>query len=595
MKNFKLLAALSCLGAALLFAPMSYGQQVVGAGSSALFPTMAIAAVSPDPITGTPAPCGNRIWTAGSAIASGKDNRGGIPLEGGNVWVAWDIDAAPTVVCAYLSVDSLVGQRLFYSQSGSGNATLELTAAATSTPGANRVSFITDTVLPGLPVAVFNIVNHAHFNVAFTDIRAEDGVFANTRAGCAPVPGDTSKQCMGYGLPIAPNPIKSSYSGASAQVVAYGISSPTATGTDPISGLSIPASITTSVGADPVVVIVNTSNAAAGHLGDSRVVNAPSHVLAAIYDGYLGGTASLAPSMLPSNAVLHVVEREPVSGTYNTFEWQNVRERDGSNGLSQEVGIPDPVPANQNCFVPGGFVPPAVVCQNPLNEPGSPAGFAFRTRAIGTGEMVNAISAATNPDSIGYAFWSLGTFGGKPNLRFLTLDGVDPLYSGYTVAAGGTNGLFPTCSGAFNLGTFACPPGTVLPNFANIINGGYRVWSVLRAITNTPAPAPVLGLIQAAQDQAHVNIPDFVPSVFCANAACSAKTVGVPVFRSHYAISGVTPNNGNNSSGAGCGAEAGGDMAGAIFTVQSDTEIYGVTGGGACPPAVPSFFLTYIQ
>src|ERR1700722_10652715 len=120
--------ALSLAGA-LTLASTSYAQapQVVAVGSSGVFTTITIAMVSGDPITGATT-CGTHVWTAGSGIASGIDARNGsIPAEGGNVAIVWDNDTTPTTVCAYLSVDSVVGQRLFLGQSASGNATLNLT------------------------------------------------------------------------------------------------------------------------------------------------------------------------------------------------------------------------------------------------------------------------------------------------------------------------------------------------------------------------------------------------------------------------------------------------------------------------------------
>src|ERR1700730_18499151 len=107
-------AALSLAGA-MCFASAANAQTVVlGAGSSALFPTVGIAAITPDPISGGGIPCGTHLWTGknGSvgATVNGIDPRAGTTAEPGNIWVAWDTGV--TIVCAYLSVDSLVGQRL---------------------------------------------------------------------------------------------------------------------------------------------------------------------------------------------------------------------------------------------------------------------------------------------------------------------------------------------------------------------------------------------------------------------------------------------------------------------------------------------------
>lgn len=594
--------ALSVAGAIFLFASASYAQltspQILAVGSSGIFTSAAIAMANGDPITGT-AMCGTHVWTAGSSIAQGIDARNGsIPAEGGNIAVVWDNDTTPTTVCAYLSVDSVVGQRLFLGQATTGNATLNLTAAATSTAGANKVSFLTDacggstTTCAGLPTAVYNILNGKHFNIAFTDIRPEDGQFAYGRAACNRS-GVTDVSCFGYGpLGGIGTAILSSYSQTSAQVVAYAIS-----GTDPFTGLTIPAFTTTNVGADPVVVFYNTTDTATGGLGNVLPTNITDDTASALWSGLIGLTDQLVGFSTSSGKVLHVVMREPVSGTYNTFEWQMIHSRDHHGGdFSQEY---DFGPTPNGCFTPPApatYAPPTVACANPANVAGAQGSSygGFRTRVIGTGEMVSAVNSANNPDSIGYAFWGLGTFGGKANLKYMTVDGADPIYPNYAT----NSGSFPNCTGAFNLGTFSCTGP--LPTFDNVKSGSYRVWSTIRAVVYQSYTAPSSGpsvyqLIQAAQDQAHTNIPDFVPSVYCANAGCSSTTVGMPSFRTHYPNSGFQANNGTTSPSTGyCASdqtapnciEEGGDMAGKPFYNIQDQEYFSLTGNE---------FLTWIQ
>src|SRR5579862_1610258 len=198
----KLCRGVLSLAGGLLFASTSYAQitspQVLAVGSSGVFTTVAIAMTQADPITGATM-CGSNVWTAGSSIAQGIDARNGsIPAEGGNIVVVWDNSTSPNTVCAYLSVDSVVGQRLFLGQAASGNATLNLTSAAETTAGANKVSFLKDTATTGLPSAVYSILNGKHFNVAFTDIRPEDGQYAYGRAACNRA-GTTDVSCFGYG------------------------------------------------------------------------------------------------------------------------------------------------------------------------------------------------------------------------------------------------------------------------------------------------------------------------------------------------------------------------------------------------------------
>jgi hypothetical protein len=577
-----LIAAFALVSAQSSFAQLT-SPQIVAEGSSGAFTSAVIAMVQADPIRGGGAYCGTHVWTGSSSIASAVDARNGsIPAEGGTVAIVWDVEPNPTTVCVYLSVDSVVGQRLFLGQSASGNATISLTSAALSTNGGNKVSYVKDDVAP-LPSDVYTIVNGAHFNVAFTDIRPEDGQYAYHRAACSLIPGDTSVQCMGYGPEGGiGTAVLSSYDSTKANVVAYSIN-----GSDPFTHIPIPAFTTQSLGASPIVVFVNTHNNGDGHFGGSNptFTNINSQILGNVYTGLINFTGDINPLAKPNTQIIFPSQREPVSGTYNTFEWQLVRARDGNSDNSQETGVD---PTMTGCLVPTGlYQPPSGgKCGNPLNWP-AVGNFAYRTRSIGTGQMVKAISSATNPDSIGYAFFGLGTFGNIANIKYLTLDGVDPIYGTYS------NGAFPNCTGYFNAApAFSCPSGSA-PTFANVVAGNYRVWSVLRAIYYSsyvvPASGPsVPGLITAAQDSAHASVPDFVPYRYCTSSSCDPVsgpfTSGLSVFRSHYGISGVVnEHNGNTAAGA----EAGGDMAGAIFTTSADQDLYNLTGS--------SEFLTYIQ
>ena len=73
--------------------------------------------------------------------------------------------------------------------------------------------------------------------------------------------------------------------------------------------------------------------------------------------------------------------------------------------------------------------------------------------------MVSAVNSTHGNNRLGYGFFSLGTFVASKagNTHYLALDGVDPLYPSYS----SSNGVFPTCTGAFNLGAFlprrGCP------------------------------------------------------------------------------------------------------------------------------------------
>jgi ABC-type phosphate transport system substrate-binding protein len=214
--------------------------------------------------------------------------------------------------------------------------------------------------------------------------------------------------------------------------------------------------------------------------------------------------------------------REPLSGTYNTMEFDVTRSLEVNSSQENNVTPPGDNPLNQH-YASGGS----------------------RQRAIGTGEMVTEVGAT--PDSLGYSFWGFGNFASVlTTTKYVTVDGVDPLRATYT------NGVFPSCSN---------PPCVGALTFPNIKNGSYPIWSLLRIVTVSPMPAGIQSLYNAALTEA-VQIPDFVPAT------------ALTVFRSHYNQSGV---NGSNGIVAGH-PEAGGDMGGAIFSKQADTDYFTDTG-----------------
>src|SRR5215472_1917281 len=228
MNRWKICSGLLAPAMAACFVPSVNAQSIpiVAVGSSALFPSAAIAAAVGDPVRGITTPlCGSRFWTGSASAIDARAplTTPNIPNEGGNLWVAWDNDTTPTIICAYLSVDSIVGQRLFFGQGSgtAGNATLSVPTSACTTAGANKVAFVWDTATTGLPVAVWNALQGGnspnvncsgsttsapvHFNVAFTDVRTEDAqIIGNSRVLCndanasAFFPPD-DKSCMGYG------------------------------------------------------------------------------------------------------------------------------------------------------------------------------------------------------------------------------------------------------------------------------------------------------------------------------------------------------------------------------------------------------------
>src|SRR5215472_3224486 len=354
MNRWKICSGLLAPAMAACFVPSVSAQSipVVAVGSSALFPSAAIAAAVGDPVRGIATPlCGSRFWTGTASAIDARTTltSPNIPTEGGNLWVAWDNDATPTIICAYLSVDSIVGQRLFFGQGSgtAGNATLSIPTSACSTAGANKIAFVWDTASSGIPIPVWNALMGGtntvtctnpptpagvHFNVAFTDVRSEDAQFVgNQRVLCtdsnpsAAFPPD-DKSCLGFNTGSGVNPgtaVSSSVSTSSAQAIFYA-----ASGTDPISGTAIPSSQEVNIGAQAAIIVVNTIDTSAAGLGtltsSGALTNVSSHTLSAVYAGNAVLTRDLVGgSGLPSN-VLHALEREAMSGTFTTFEWQVV-------------------------------------------------------------------------------------------------------------------------------------------------------------------------------------------------------------------------------------------------------------------------------
>ena len=589
--------------AGLVFSSAAFGSQVppavqpqiVALGSPTAFSNAVLSMISPDPITnpGGSAFCGSSVWSAGRLLASAIDGRSNqIPPEPGEVAVVWDNDTNPTSICVYLSVDAVVGQRLFFGQSSTGNAILSLRADSPTQPGANEVPYVRDlcsgstTGCAGLPQAVFSAVNGAHFNVALTELRPEDAQFAYTRAGC--YLDATSKTCLGY---VNDSILSSWDQSRFAKITAF-----SAYGTDPITGLPVPPFQTTTIGAEPIVVFYNTWDTNIDGLGSLLPSNANTHVLAGIFAGILGLNSHFDRDIPQGGQEkqLHIHQREPVSAAFNVFEWQVVRSRDGDTTLSQESGF-GPTPAA--CFNPPAgtssdpatYLPPSVVCANPMNVMGD--WNVPRTRAVGHDDELDAVSSPNIPNGLGYAFYSIGTFSLRDHIKYLTVDGVDPLY------ATPSGGNFPFCTGFFNsTPAFSCTGAT--PTFANIAVGNYRIWAVLRAITYSSYTPPATGpsipnWLQAAQDIAQSRVHDFLPFQYCANSSCSSTTLALPVFRSHYNISNAFANNGTAAgfvSAGGpatiAGVESGGDMAGSVFNRQADLDYFALTGNE---------FLTWIE
>lgn len=476
-----------------------------GAGATVLFNTFALAAYSSST-------CGTNIWTYKKG-ASGIDGRSGsIPAETGNIWIVWN--SSETIICAYLGIDATIGAQLYFATP---RATLSIPSNEIGTQGENLVPTLTDTTLPQ---AVYTALNGVVFDAAILDSRPEDALFAETRALGAL--NTTNYDGLGYGPGPIGTPILSTFSSADATPVDFAIG-----GKDPITGETVPAWTATDVGAGPEIIFVNTENT--GSNGDfsntAAFQNIDRFPLALALNGSLGLTRDLTNVSGLDPQPLDVILRDPLSGAFNNLEYCIPRSVEISS--TQELGV--------NPAAPGG---------NPLNL--ANAGGGWRKRALSSSEEIAQVGNASNGNVLGYSYWSTGNFASVVNsTRYLTVDGIDPLYASYA------GGFFPTC-------TAPCPG---LVQFTNVLNGSYPIWSVFRVVSTPKVPAGVAALITAAQAQT-ANIPDFVPFN------------QLTVFRSHYALSGRPASNGTISGIP----ESGGDLGGAVFPVQADLDFYAETG-----------------
>src|SRR5208282_5144841 len=214
---------------------------------------------------------------------------------------------------------------------------------------------------------------------------------------------------------------------------------------------------------------------------------------------------------LPANDTpLHVIIREALSGTYNTFEWTSVRIFGGPAGSNDSKDSILSAKSQDANFTDSTATTPAPMPQQvkalPCWYPGSDGvATGDRTRAIGTSEMVNGSGGGGvlgTTDSIGYAFFSFSNvskIAKSANYGYLTLDGVDPIFASYIggdpgqpATDGAEWGELPACNPALNGSPGGCTATDLWAggnSFPHLRDGTYRAWSLLRAICDTAQPA----------------------------------------------------------------------------------------------------------
>ena len=502
-----------------------------GLGSSGLFLELGLGANAP---TGTiNAPC---VWSENVNSVQANDTKvTPTAVDKGSSWVAWTKGSDGTCgtagnVYAYLSTDSVVGNRCLY------NASTCTIAYPTTTPASNGLILGAANEV-SLPSTVAAKLNAAAVNYAGTDIRPEDAEFAITRAttNCGSAVG-TSTQYLGLGYvsggtttgTVPTGVIDSAISSSFFNVVSFSLPS---------------AFFVTPVGATPIIVAVND---AAG-TGLRASTNITSQNLAFFLDGTSSYTGDVSTPGSTSGSPVTVYIREPLSGTYNTMEY-NVPNRVGTLGgsfaTSQDVGLNQPS-GQKNCSATAPL-------HNPLNFATASTG--ARKRAIGTGEELKTVVANTS-NSIGYGFWSAANFAPfstvTSSARYYTVDGIDPLASA---------GVIPTTTSEL-----------ASVSLSTTADGQYPIWSMLRLVnvgaTQNTAVAALSAAAQTFSTSAH---PDFVAAD------------NMLVVRSHFLppVSGepTTASDGSGSSlfgsnkASACSAtETGGDVGGVVIGLNSAT------------------------
>jgi hypothetical protein len=593
-KGSRLTVAAAILAAAMLIGPSCFAQTIpfLGAGSSAAFNAFALAGTAGTAPLCTNVPNNSNLslatnvwnWTQkNNGTAEGLDSRGAIDATKGSVWVEWSTGTSsptdpPTEVCAYLNIDSIAGNRLFFGTAATGLPSGSLSfpggcTALATTAGQNQVPILPPDQ-PGVPAGVCNAINGVAFNAAPSDIRAEDAKNGVQRALTAWAATATG---LGYGPGPIGLEIESGITGTANQVQAVDFN---IAGDDPVNtstpiahsltGVDKKAYVSLNIGAQIVLVLVNTDDTSTSGLGSSTLHNINAPTLSRVFSGRSDRTRDVILTAGLSAKPLTVLQREPLSGTMNTFEFQIPRTLREQTNSQEEVSIGTTTQAiNPTGAVPTGWTGTV----NPLDLKNTKSG-ALKVRVIGTGQMVSTIAANGSVDGagnaltnqIGYAFFSFGNVKSAIGFaKYLTVDGADPLYPGINDNPNGPGGL-PAC-------TAPCPSSPTAPytspTFTNISSGGYPIWNVLRVITtgslgaNTngvcATGATVCQLAQTAEAQV-AQIPDFVPY--------SSLTV----FRSHYSLTldGVAfpGHNGNKARTV----EEGGDANGKPYLNQEDLD-----------------------
>jgi len=501
LKTLKYLGVATLLATGLVAGPHAASAADVvtfaAAGSSAQFPTFTQAFLNQGYNNHYSLGSSSNFQIAPAVPAIAAES--GVPNENAQVAIYWQGSPGNYQIAVFYQVDSTVGVRAFFNND-------TLTASATPPAPTNVGQPGSGDVVP--PAEVLTAVNGTAVSVGATDITPEDARVATQRS-----------ISLGYNTG---NPIKSAVSGTSlATPVTFSLTSK--------------AFSLVSLGAVPIVVFVNNGPNFSTLSGAN--LNIDSFTLAGFLSGQFNRTSDLIFAPGATAAPVHTYVREPLSGTYNTMEFTN------PESLAK-IPFTNGRPSGSIGTSGGQELNVSATANNPLNEPaqgGSGPTGSGRIRAVGTGQLIGAVNT-DKTDALGYAFFSVGSFKSTPSLRYLTVDGADPLQDNYT------GGSLTSAS----------------VSFRNIVNGGYPLWSILRVVAPTNPSAAISAILGSAQT---ANLgTDFV------------SFQALRVFRSYHqtpftpgGASGVS--NGNNTASGGTPA-GGGDVGGAVFSINNDQNAF---------------------
>lgn len=547
------------------------------AGSTAMWQSSALGAYNSGKcIAGLVAPCFHYTSHNGFQTNDTRPTKlgGTTQSDVNSIWIVWDshtttAGASPNFL-AYIKVDSVVGDRCYFAQP---RCNINTGGGAFPTP-ANAITVwpdgSSDSTPPTLIQNLFTAATGPLVTAAATDVRAEDGAFQTCRVNSAkPATLDAQMHGLGYNSSNASGVCPSTKTlatlvgtdvtdlqGGASHTLAFNV-----TGTDPFSGSKIVAATAVPAGAAPIVWIAHVGIgsdplSSVTDVSDAQVQSLFAKTGAGCNGTTLGGTSGNIDVWL----------REPMSGTYNTTEY-NMWIYPDFSGSSQEA-----------------FLDPTSSGGNPLSQQ-CPAGGGNRIRGIGTSHVIDTGTVTdTTQDSMGYTFFSYGNVAKASDTkctpgvcRYLTMNGVDPIFHKYVATAGGTAidpgqpnttvGQVPSSADTPLTGcnhAFPCREDQIWKgglSFPNIRNGQYKTWSILRMFSDGTALANVKNLVAAMQVYSATVTPDFVPIVaVAANSSTGFKgDPGLQLLRSHYQ---QVDNAGNLIGGAPVNDASTGDVGG---------------------------------